>query len=95
VDRDRHEQPLELPYGPYPLPVWSGHRNEQGLPALAGMAVVCGGAFMYHGAVEVAYEGFVPSVVKLVGLLLLAVWAIVMAILMWRNGSARRIASLP
>jgi hypothetical protein len=27
----------------------------------------------------VAYEGFVPSTIKLVGLLLLAVWALVMA----------------
>jgi hypothetical protein len=39
-----------------------------------------------------ACEGFVPSIIKLVGLLLLAVWAIVMAALMWRNGSRRRIA---
>jgi hypothetical protein len=58
------------------------------------MAVVSGAAFMYNGAVEVAYECFVPSTTKLVGLLLLAVWAIAMAILMWRNGSARRIARL-
>jgi hypothetical protein len=47
---------------------------------------------MYDGAVVVAYEGFVPSIVKTVGLLLLAVWAFVMAALMWRNGSRRRIA---
>ena len=61
---------------------------------LGWMAVVSGAAFMYHGAVEVAYEGFVPSVIKLMGLLLLAVWAFIMAILMWRNGSARSIARL-
>ena len=61
---------------------------------LGPMAVVSGAAFMVHGAVEVAYEGFVPSVIKLVGLLLLAVWAVAMAVLMWRNGSARRIARL-
>jgi hypothetical protein len=42
----------------------------------------------------VAYEGFVPDIVKLVGLLLLAVWAFVMAALMWRNGSRRRSARL-
>jgi hypothetical protein len=42
----------------------------------------------------VAYEGFVPSITKLVGLLLLAVWAFVMAALMWRNGSRRRVARL-
>src|SRR5215218_3849398 len=48
-------------------------------PRWAGLiAVVCGAAFMYDGAVVVAYEGFVPSIVKLVGLLLLAVWAFVM-----------------
>ncbi len=61
---------------------------------LGWMAAVSGGAFMYNGVVEVAYEGFVPSVTKLVGLLLLAVWAIVIAILMWRKGGARRIARL-
>ena len=61
-------------------------------PRWAGLiAVVCGAAFMYDGAV-VAYEGFVPSIVKLVGLLLLAVWAFVMAVLMWRYGSRRGIA---
>jgi hypothetical protein len=40
----------------------------------------------------VAYEGFVPSIVKMVGLLLLAVWAFIMAFLMWRNSSRGRIA---
>jgi hypothetical protein len=58
------------------------------------IAVISGAAFMYNGAVEVAYEGFVPSIIKLVGLLLLAVWAFVMAALMWRNGSRRRLARL-
>jgi uncharacterized membrane protein YdbT with pleckstrin-like domain len=53
------------------------------------IAVISGAAFMYDGAVVVAYEGFVPSVVKLVGLLLLAVWAFIMAVLMWRYGSGR------
>jgi hypothetical protein len=56
------------------------------------MAAISGAAFMYDGVVVVAYEGFVPSIVKKVGLLLLAVWAFVMAVLMWRNGSGRRIA---
>src|SRR5829696_7682679 len=58
------------------------------------MAAISGAAFMYNGAVEVAYEGFVPSIVKTVGLLLLAVWALVMAAFMWRNGSRRRLARL-
>jgi hypothetical protein len=58
------------------------------------IAVISGAAFMYDGAVVVAYEGFVPDIVKLVGLLLLAVWAFVMAALMWRNGSRRRLARL-
>jgi hypothetical protein len=59
-------------------------------PRWAGLiAVISGAAFMYDGAVVVAYEGFVPSVVKLVGLLLLAVWAFIMAVLMWRYGSSR------
>ncbi len=49
---------------------------------------------MYNGVVELAYEGFIPSTTKLVGLLLLAVWAFIMAFLMWRSGSARSIARL-
>ena len=49
---------------------------------------------MYDGAVVVAYEGFVPSIIKLVSLLLLAVWAFIMAFLMWRNGGRRRITRL-
>jgi hypothetical protein len=57
------------------------------------IAAISGVAFMYNGVV-VAYEGFVPSITKLVGLLLLAVWAFVMAALMWRNGSRRRLARL-
>jgi hypothetical protein len=64
-------------------------------PRWAGLiAVVSGAALMYDGVVVVAYEGFVPDIVKLVGLLLLAVWAFVMAALMWRNGSLRRSARL-
>src|SRR5215211_6955212 len=58
------------------------------------MATVSGAAFMYDGAVVVAYQGFVPSIIKVVGLLLLAVWAFVMAAFMWRNGSRRRLTRL-
>jgi len=58
------------------------------------MAVASGCAFAYNGVVEVAYEGFVPSIVKLLGLALLAVWAFVMAFLMWREGG-RRFSSGP
>jgi hypothetical protein len=56
------------------------------------VAVVAGGALMYHGAAVVAFEGFVPSVVGLVGLLLMAIWAFVMAALMWRTAGHERIA---
>jgi hypothetical protein len=58
------------------------------------IAVISGAALMYDGAVVVAYEGFVADIVKLVGLLLLAMWAFIMAFLMWRNGSRRRSARL-
>ena len=54
------------------------------------MAAVSGVAFVYNGVVEVTYEGFVPSIVKPVGILLLAVWAFIMAVLMLRKGSGRR-----
>jgi hypothetical protein len=63
-------------------------------PRWAGMiAVVSGAAFMYDGAVVVAYEGFVPSIVKLVGLVLLAVWAFIMAVLMWRHSNRGLVAN--
>lgn len=58
------------------------------------IAAVSGAAFIYDGVGVVAYEGFVPSIIKLVGLLLLAVWAFIMPVLMWRRGSRRRIARL-
>jgi hypothetical protein len=58
------------------------------------IAAVSGAAFVYDGVGVVAYEGFVPSTVKLVGLLLLAVWAFIMAFLMWRNGGRRRTTGL-
>jgi len=51
------------------------------------IALVSGTALMYHGAVVVSYEGFGPSIPNLVGLVLLAVWVFIMAVLMWRNGS--------
>jgi hypothetical protein len=58
------------------------------------IAVVSGVALMYNGVVEVGYEGFVASIVKLLGLALWALWAFIMAILMWRNSSQRRITRL-
>ena len=56
------------------------------------VAAVSGASFMYDGAVMVAYEGFLPSNIKVVGLLLFAVWAFIVAFLMWRNGGRGRIA---
>ena len=54
-------------------------------------AVVAGAAFMYDGARVVAFEGFVPSSAKTAGLLLLAIWAFVMAVAMWRRSGRRRV----
>jgi hypothetical protein len=56
------------------------------------IAVVSGATFMYNGAVAVAFEGFGPSIIKLVGIFLLAVWTFIMAVLMWRNSSRQPIA---
>ena len=53
---------------------------------VGSIAAVSGIALMYNGAVEVAFQGFVASFIKLVGLLLLAAWAFVMVALMWRKG---------
>jgi hypothetical protein len=63
-------------------------------PRWAGLiAALSGAALMYNGVVEVAYEGFVPSIIKLLRLLLVAVWALIMAYLMWLN-SRRRLTRL-
>jgi hypothetical protein len=51
------------------------------------VALISGAAFMYNGVVEVAYEGFVSSIIKVAGLVLLALWAFIMAVLMWRNSN--------
>jgi hypothetical protein len=56
------------------------------------IAVVSGATFMYNGAVAVAFEGFGPSIIKLVGIFLLVVWTFIMAVLMWRNSSRQPIA---
>ena len=54
------------------------------------LAAVSGALFMVSGMM-VAYEGFGPSTIRLVALLLLTVWAFILAFLMWRFGSHRRI----
>ncbi len=54
-----------------------------------GVALVSGVALMVHGAVVVSYEGFGPSIFNLAGLVLLAVFALVMAVLMWHKGGSR------
>jgi hypothetical protein len=59
------------------------------------MAVISGAALMYDGAVVVSYEGFVADIVKLLGLLLLAIWGFVMTFLMWRNGGRRMTRPAP
>jgi hypothetical protein len=48
---------------------------------------------MFNGAVEVAFTGFGTSIVKLAGILLLAVWAFVMAVSMWRMAAGPPVRS--
>ena len=40
---------------------------------------------MYYGAVVVSYEGFVQAIPGAVGTILMDIWVIIMAVLMWRN----------
>ena len=53
---------------------------------VGAIAVAAGVANLIRG-VEVSYRGFVPSVAALVAPALLAVWALVMVVLMWRASS--------
>jgi hypothetical protein len=58
---------------------------------LGWIAAGSGVAWIVHGLM-VPYIGFFDSVPRLVAIVLLAVWAFVMAFLMWRNGNRGRIA---
>ena len=59
---------------------------------LGWVAAGSGVAWIVHGLM-VPYVGFFDSTPRLVAIVLLAVWAFVMAFLMWRNSSHGRIAS--
>ena len=52
------------------------------------LAIAAGIAHVIRG-VGVSYQGFVPSIAALVGLALLALWTVVMAVLMWRQGDVQ------
>jgi hypothetical protein len=63
-------------------PRWVG-----AIGAAAGVANVIKG-------VGVSYEGFAPSIAALVGLALLALWALIMVILMWRASNRPTLAEV-
>jgi len=63
-------------------PRWVG-----ALGAAAGLANLIRG-------VGVSYQGFVPSIAALVGLALLALWALVMVVLLWRGSTRPVIAEV-
>jgi hypothetical protein len=54
------------------------------------VAMVSGIAWIVHGLM-VPYIGLFDSTPRGVAIILLSVWALFMAYLMWRNGSRRRI----
>ena len=49
------------------------------------LAVAAGAAFLARGLV-VSYRGFVPSITVVLSLVLFAPWALITAVLMWRDG---------
>ncbi len=58
---------------------------------LGGVAVGSGMAWIIHG-VMVSYIGLFDSAPRLAGMVLLGMWAFIMAVLMWRNSSRGRLA---
>jgi hypothetical protein len=58
---------------------------------LGWVAAGSGVAWIVHG-VMVPYIGFFNSIPRLVAIILLALWAFIMAVLMWRNSSPGNIA---
>lgn len=60
---------------------------------LGWVAASSGVAWIIHGGM-VPYVGFFDSIPRLVAIVLLAVWAFIIAVLMWRNSSRGYIARL-
>ena len=56
------------------------------LAAAAGVAQVIRG-------VDTSYQGFVASITELIGLALLALWAVIMAVMMWRRSNSPTVLS--
>jgi hypothetical protein len=56
-------------------------------PRWVGVIAAAAGVANLIRGVEGSYQGFVPSVVALVGLALLAVWVLIMVVLLWRVSS--------
>jgi hypothetical protein len=57
---------------------------------LGWIAVGSGVAWVVHGLM-VPYVGLFNSIPRLVDIVLMALWAFIMAVLMWRNSSGGRI----
>jgi hypothetical protein len=53
---------------------------------LGWLAAAAGVAHIIRG-VGASYQGFVPSIAALIGLVLLAVWTVIMAVMMWRQSN--------
>jgi hypothetical protein len=60
---------------------------------VGGIAAAAGVANLIRG-VNGSYQGFVPSLAALVGLALLAVWALIMVVLLWRASSRQVVAEV-
>jgi hypothetical protein len=63
-------------------------------PRWVGAVGAAAGVANLIRGVGVSYQGFVPSIAALVGLALLALWALVMIFLMWRGSSRPAIAEV-
>ena len=61
-------------------------------PRWVGVIGAAAGVANLIRGVELSYQGFVPSIAELVGLALLALWALIMVVLMWLGSNRPAIA---
>jgi hypothetical protein len=59
---------------------------------LGWLAAAAGVAQIVRG-LNTSYQGFISSIVELIGLVLLVLWAVIMAIMMWRRSNAPTVLS--
>jgi hypothetical protein len=92
VDRVWPAELLEHPAGTHPYPLWAGHRVGHRLPPLARVGSRGLWSRMDRPRTDGVLHRLIHGAPRGVALILMYLWAFVMAFVMWRNGGRQRIA---